>query len=70
MSTAPTTTSATLQRRLARDNSTGCVGEVMHVARVDGLATRVWLRPVGGGKEWTADAADVQLVQDNEQEPA
>jgi hypothetical protein len=64
MKTEPPETS---RRRLAHDSTTGRVGEVMEITRVNGIPTRIHLRPVGGGREWSADPDDVRLVQDAEQ---
>lgn len=49
-------------RQLARDAATGRTGEIMHIARLNGSPSRVWLRPVGGGKEWIAAPDDVRLI--------
>lgn len=48
-------------RQLVLDTDTGRVGEVMERTSI-GRYERVWLRPVGGGREWTTDAAAVQPV--------
>ncbi|WP_243745207.1 hypothetical protein [Streptomyces hainanensis] len=42
---------------LARDTSRGEIGRV-----VDRQAGRVWLRPVGGGREWDVRQEDVEPV--------
>lgn len=41
----------------ARDGATNRIGRVM--AHEQGL---VWLRPLEGGREWTAHPEDIQLV--------
>lgn len=48
------------RRELARDES-GRVGEVMDRSITD-RGERVWLRPVGGGREWVVPAAEVELL--------
>lgn len=59
---------STLPRELARD-AHGRLGEVM-----DRFSTRtgvrVWLRPLGGGREWEVDGSTITLVErDAEMEP-
>lgn len=51
----------TKRRELALDTSTGRVGEVMDTIDTS-HGRRVYLRPVGGGREWSTDETDVQLV--------
>ena len=48
-------------RPLVRDVRTNRVGEVMD-RRNTSHGERIWLRPVGGGREWTASADDIEPV--------
>jgi len=44
------------------DTTTGRVGELMDVA----LAShRVWLRPIGGGREWSADVGGLRPAREH-----
>lgn len=57
------------RREHVRDVRDGRVGEITQISRDEyGRAVKIWLRPVGGGCEWTAAAEDVRVVQDHEQE--
>lgn len=56
-------------RQLAWDERAGIVGELMYVgnwcdpSRVEGAVRRVaFLRPLGGGREWQADPAEITLL--------
>lgn len=56
-------------RQLAWDGRAGVVGEVMYIgnwcdpSRVEGTVRRVaFLRPLGGGREWEADPAEITLL--------
>jgi hypothetical protein len=53
-------------RQLARDTATDRVGEIMHIARENGAPVEIWLRPVGGGAEWTTKPEHVQRIQPKE----
>jgi hypothetical protein len=58
----------TSRRQLARDTSTGRVGEVMpHPWGAEKPAV-IHLRPVGGGIEWAVRAEHVQLLDNEQQE--
>ncbi|MET9292797.1 hypothetical protein [Streptomyces sp. NPDC003077] len=47
--------------KCARDTKRDRVGEVMDVS-----GSRVWLRPVGGGREWEAERAAVEPLTPRE----
>ncbi|MTE19737.1 hypothetical protein F0L17_11495 [Streptomyces sp. TRM43335] len=47
---------------VARDLRDGRVGEVMDV-----LPGRIWLRPLGGGREWDAEPRQVESLTPREQ---
>lgn len=49
-------------RRLARDVRTNRVGVIMATPDELGTQRQFWLRPVGGGIEWTAPREYVQLL--------
>lgn len=54
-------------RQLVRDMATDRIGEIMPspipAGLCDGADTRtVWLRPVGGGKEWTTTPEHIQPI--------
>lgn len=57
------------RRQHAIDITTGDVGEVMHIERINHRPVEIWLRPPGGGREWTALAEDVRIVQDEQEQP-
>jgi hypothetical protein len=59
-------TTAREPRRLAHDSATERTGEIMYITRVDFEPMTVWLRPVGGGQEWTAKYENVRLVEPGE----
>lgn len=52
----------TNRRELARDTATDRVGEIMHIGREHGTPIEVWLRPVGGGEEWTTKPEHVERI--------
>jgi hypothetical protein len=54
------------QRELARD-ARGRIGEIME-RRDTARGTRVWLRPIGGGREWTASADTIEILRSAESE--
>lgn len=54
---------------LARDTTSGRIGEITHIRRKDGLPVEVWLRPVGGGIEWPVDPRDVERIPRTEDAP-
>lgn len=47
-------------RTRLRDTTTGRIGEVMEVNKA---YENVYLRPVGGGREWKADAGSLEPVE-------
>lgn len=59
----PGPTPGTAHRPLVRDTATDRIGEVMEETG-SGQNARVWLRPPGGGREWTTTAEDIQPVED------
>ena len=54
-----------LNRPLAFDTATNCIGEVMDTADAQGSQNLYWLRPIGGGREWTVHPQNLQLFEDD-----
>jgi hypothetical protein len=52
-------------RLLAFDTASNCIGEVMDTADAQGSQNLYWLRPIGGGREWTVQPQDLQLFEDD-----
>lgn len=59
-------TPETRHRQRAVDTTDGRIGEVMPPAFPG--SRLIHLRPVGGGREWTVNAEDVQLLDDEQQQ--
>lgn len=52
----------TTMRQLVRDIATDRIGEVMDVYCEGDRPVQIWLRPVGGGAEWTTKPEHVHPV--------
>ena len=53
--------------RLVRDTATDRVGVVMDVFYEGDRPVQIWLRPVGGGQEWTTSPEYLQDVAGDDQ---
>lgn len=52
----------TERRELALDTATGRIGEITHTRRENGVVVEIWLRPRGGGVEWSPGPDNVRRI--------